>query len=262
MFAQNYSLDTLMQLNPVLWTLTIEVAFYAALPLLARVGLQLGPNRVALHAAFLLALVAATIAWYWLDYANDWGEIPRKTLPAYIGHFALGMLAALWVERRRVLGGDALGAARTFALMAGGAATVVLIGVWQEHGPPGTLAQALFATLAAAVGFALIVAAAAAGRGPATTWLRSRRDRRHRADLLRHLSLAPAAAARAAPRRPAAGAAGTEDARRVRGRADRRDGELAPRRAAVHRLGEASPPSQGRPAQPAPAAVADAPARA
>ena len=104
MFAQNYSLDTLMQLNPVLWTLTIEVAFYAALPLLARSVLRLGPNRVGAARAFLVALVAVTVAWYWLDYANDWGEIPRKTLPAYIGHFALGMLAALWIERRRVLG--------------------------------------------------------------------------------------------------------------------------------------------------------------
>ena len=62
-FGQNYSLGTLMQLDPVLWTLTIEVAFYVALPLLAIVGLRLGPNRVGLHALFLLALVAVTVGW-------------------------------------------------------------------------------------------------------------------------------------------------------------------------------------------------------
>jgi peptidoglycan/LPS O-acetylase OafA/YrhL len=172
-FGQNYSADTLMQLNPVLWTLTIEVAFYVTLPLLALVGLRLGPRRAGLHALFLLALVAATVAWYWLDYANGWGDIPRKTLPAYIGHFAIGMLVALWLERRRVGDRADLGAARTFALMAAGAIAVVLVGVWQEHVPASALPRQLFATLASAAGFALIVAAAAAGRGPATAWLRS-----------------------------------------------------------------------------------------
>lgn len=173
-FAQNYSPDTLMQLNPVLWTLPIEVAFYVALPLLALAGLRLGPGRSGMHAMILLALVAATVGWYALDYAHDWGDIPRKTLPAYIGHFALGMLAALWVERRRARARPPLSAAPTAALMAAGSAIVLAQGYWQETAPGATLTRALFGTLTAAVGFALIVGAAAAGTGVAVSWLRSR----------------------------------------------------------------------------------------
>lgn len=173
-FAQNYSLDTLMQLNPVLWTLTIEVAFYVALPLLALVAVRLGPRRPALHAAFLLALVGVTVGWYALDYAYDWGEIPRKTLPAYIGHFALGMLAALWLEHRRARGGPPLGPAATAVVTVVGWTIVVAQGYWHETAPGGTLSRALFATLTSGVGFALVIAAAAAGTGGAVSWLRTR----------------------------------------------------------------------------------------
>ena len=42
-FAQNYSLDTLMQINPVFWTLTIEVAFYVAAPVPCSGGTAPGP---------------------------------------------------------------------------------------------------------------------------------------------------------------------------------------------------------------------------
>ena len=111
------------------WTLTIEVAFYVALPFLALVGLRLGPKRTGAHAAFLLALVAATFAWKWLDRAGDWGEIPGKVLPAYLGHFALGMLAALWLAHR-AREGRAEWTPRATALMAAtGLAIVVRSGL-------------------------------------------------------------------------------------------------------------------------------------
>lgn len=173
-FAQNYSLDTLMQLNPVLWTLAIEIAFYVALPLLALVGLRLGRRHVGLHAAFLVALVGLTVGWYWLDFARDWGEIPRKTLPAYIGHFALGMLVALWLEHRRARGGSTLPPRVTVLVALAGGGAVLAQGYWHETAPHGTLARALFATLSAGAGFALVIAAAAQGTGPAVRWLRAR----------------------------------------------------------------------------------------
>ena len=110
--------------------------------------------------------------WYALDYAYGWGDIPRKTLPAYIGHFALGMLVALWLEQRAVRTNRAFGAPATVALVVAGSAVVVLAGVWRELAPAGTLAQALFLTLTSAAGFALVIAAAAGGRGPSTAWLR------------------------------------------------------------------------------------------
>src|SRR6476661_5099086 len=96
-FAQNYSLDTLMQLNPVLWTLSVEAAFYVALPLIALIAIRLGTRG---HVALLLALVAIGIGFNVLDQSVFTGEIPGKTLPEWIGIFAIGMLAALALERR------------------------------------------------------------------------------------------------------------------------------------------------------------------
>ena len=45
LFLQNYSLSTMGDLNPVTWTLCVEVAFYALLPLLGWVAWRLGPRR-------------------------------------------------------------------------------------------------------------------------------------------------------------------------------------------------------------------------
>ncbi len=94
-FGQNYFGQTLMEINPVTWTLCVEAAFYVALPLvlLARSGTA----RVTL----LVSLIGATVAWNALTYGGAWTDVSEKTLPAYAGHFALGMLVALWVESRR-----------------------------------------------------------------------------------------------------------------------------------------------------------------
>ena len=173
-FGQNYSLDTLMQINPVFWTLTVEVAFYVALPFLALVGLRLGPRRTGAHAAFLLALVGATLAWKWLERSGDWGEIPGKVLPAYLGHFALGMLAALWLAHRAREGRAEWSARATAVMAATGLAIVIAQGYWHETAPPGDAARSLLGTLTCAAGFALIVAAVAAGRGGVVRSLRSR----------------------------------------------------------------------------------------
>ena len=49
----------------------------------------------------LVSLIGATVAWNALTYGGAWTDVSEKTLPAYAGHFALGMLVALWVESRR-----------------------------------------------------------------------------------------------------------------------------------------------------------------
>jgi peptidoglycan/LPS O-acetylase OafA/YrhL len=56
-FGQNYFSDTLMEINPVTWTLCVEAAFYVALPLVALV--RSGRARVTL----LLSLIGATLVW-------------------------------------------------------------------------------------------------------------------------------------------------------------------------------------------------------
>ena len=163
-FGQNYSPDTLMAINPVTWTLCVEAAFYVALPLVALV--RSGRTRVVL----LLSLIAATVGWNALAAAGAWTDVGEKTLPAYAGHFALGMLVALWVESRR----ERLSAAATGVLAAAGLLVVLASGWWYET--PGLMpdARALVLKLPAALGFALLVAALAAGRGLAVRSLSAR----------------------------------------------------------------------------------------
>jgi peptidoglycan/LPS O-acetylase OafA/YrhL len=153
--AQNYSAGTVMQLNPVTWTLCVEAAFYLLLPLLA----------LRVRAAVPIALIGVTLVWSQLAG----GFLASKMLPAWIGHFALGMLVAVWAGRGRELGARATG-----GLVAAGSALVVLDGFWHETAAPDSFVRAGLAGLPAAAGFALIVAAAVAGRGPAVAWLRAR----------------------------------------------------------------------------------------
>src|SRR3954454_8396402 len=104
-FGENYSMDTLMKIDPVMWTLCVEASFYVLLPLLWLAAFLLGPRRVAYQAAVLAGLVAVTAFWNQVFHEHHLGPIASKALPAYIGHFALGMLVALWIERRRLAGG-------------------------------------------------------------------------------------------------------------------------------------------------------------
>jgi peptidoglycan/LPS O-acetylase OafA/YrhL len=102
-------------LNGALWTLTLEVQFYALLPLLA-------PMFARRPFAMLLAGLAAAVAWR-VGAAHSlgplviavqtvgrhwaWSEAAVRAflapqLPAYLGHFALGIaLGSVWLEHRR-----------------------------------------------------------------------------------------------------------------------------------------------------------------
>jgi peptidoglycan/LPS O-acetylase OafA/YrhL len=168
-FAQNYSWDAIMGINPVTWTLCVEAAFYVALPLIGLAAATFA-RRPSSQALLLASLVALTLAWNALAQAQEWSDIAEKSLPAYAGHFAAGMLAALWVEARRA----PLGPRATAALAAAGLALVAASGWWYETPAIAPDVRAVVLKLPAALGFALIVAAAAAGRGAAVAWLRAR----------------------------------------------------------------------------------------
>jgi peptidoglycan/LPS O-acetylase OafA/YrhL len=95
--------------------------------------------------------------------------------PAFLPYFACGMLVALVAEVRRARGAPALGAGTGAGLAALGAAAVLANGLW--HGldrTPDGLAMELFADLGAAVGFALLIAAAVGGTGAGLGWLAAR----------------------------------------------------------------------------------------
>jgi peptidoglycan/LPS O-acetylase OafA/YrhL len=168
-FAQNYSLETIMGINAVTWTLCVEAAFYVLLPLVGLAALRLAPRGAGRQALLLGALVVGTLGWNLLVQQLDGGAVAGKALPAYLGHFALGMLVALWVER-----GIAAGAWRTALLVLAGVVLVVVTAYWHETLELGHPLRAVGGKLTAALGFALVIGAAAAGRGPAVSWLGNR----------------------------------------------------------------------------------------
>src|SRR5205814_175552 len=62
-FGQNYSTRTILTLNPVTWTLCLEVLFYALLPLLGAVGYRWSRGRARRQAALLAGLIGFGVAW-------------------------------------------------------------------------------------------------------------------------------------------------------------------------------------------------------
>jgi peptidoglycan/LPS O-acetylase OafA/YrhL len=113
--GQNYFSDTVMKLNPVTWTLCVEVAFYALLPLLA-VGLRaLGRRGLPLAA---LLLVAGSLAANAAAHEHAWNLAERKSPLPYLGYFGIGIGVAWVAGRRRA----ALGSWPTAGLALGGVA--------------------------------------------------------------------------------------------------------------------------------------------
>lgn len=78
-----------MGVNGALWTLGVEAQFYLLLPLAA-------PHFVRRPILMLAGCLAIALAWRGL--ARD--DFLRAQLPAYLGHFALGIvLGRAWLER-------------------------------------------------------------------------------------------------------------------------------------------------------------------
>jgi peptidoglycan/LPS O-acetylase OafA/YrhL len=175
-FGQNYSEGTLVRLNPVTWTLCLEVAFYALLPLLGWAAYRLGTARRV--GALLAALVALGIGWNALVHFAGLGPVAAKALPTYLPYFALGMALCLWVEARVASAGERprLGPLATAALAAGGLALVVADGVWHARAiyPGESWPIGVFHDLPAGLGFTAVIAAAYVGTGPGAAWTRLR----------------------------------------------------------------------------------------
>ncbi len=162
-FLQNRSAETVMTLDPPMWTLAVEAAFYALLPLLAALAWRARPTRAGQALVPLLAL-GLGVAW------NRWlsgFEIPpatlAKSLPAMLPYFAVGMLTAVLVQGRRLSGRAAL-------LLAAGGLALVAGDMWvhasAEAGTPLAYRLRVIRDLPAALGFAAILAVAVA-RPPA-----------------------------------------------------------------------------------------------
>lgn len=117
--------------NVVVWTLTLEAMFYVTLPFVARAFAR-NPWR------WLLGAVVVSVAWRYALYAAAGTEYTSRAsgaffaygdaYPAYFGHFAAGMLAALVLARGRV---PSVGSARVF--LAIGALGMVVAARFHGH---------------------------------------------------------------------------------------------------------------------------------
>ncbi|HST42745.1 MAG TPA: acyltransferase [Conexibacter sp.] len=169
-FAQNFNPQTVMKLDPPMWTLAVEVSFYLLLPLVAVVALRL-PRHRAVQALVPLALLLFGVLWN-VDIAGERSIVAGKLLPAMLPYFALGMLVALALDGRALFGRRA-----AYALLLAGAGLVVADALWQAHGAASqstSYAFRIWRDLPGAAGFALVIAVAAGSAGAGTALLRWR----------------------------------------------------------------------------------------
>jgi peptidoglycan/LPS O-acetylase OafA/YrhL len=157
-FGQNFSEGTLLKLDPPMWTLAVEVSFYATLPLLGWLALR-GGRRAGAIAAPLAFGVSGVL--YNLALSDDRGlpMTASKILPAVAPYFALGMLAAVAVQHRSLRRGGVL------ALAGLGAVLVLGDGYWAaDAATRGShdVALRIWRDVPAAAGFALLLVAVAA----------------------------------------------------------------------------------------------------
>jgi peptidoglycan/LPS O-acetylase OafA/YrhL len=175
-FGQNYSLDTIMRLNPVTWTLCVEAAFYILLPLLGALAWRLGPRARGAQVALVASLIPLGLIWNALVHAHGWNILASKALPAYLPYFAFGMLLAIWSEWRTERGAGPVGSRATAALVLGGFAIVAANAYWHSVAAPRSVNAwlAVLTDIPAALGFTLVVAAVVVGGGAATRWASAR----------------------------------------------------------------------------------------
>ena len=76
-----------------MWSLSVEVSFYLALPVLALLARRL-PVRARPWA--IAALAALSLAWGWVPLHGGYGINPLNWPPAFFSWFAAGMLLAEW----------------------------------------------------------------------------------------------------------------------------------------------------------------------
>lgn len=138
-----------------MWSLSVEVTFYLALPVLALLARRI---PVAARVPTIAALGVLSWAWAWVPVNGGPGISPLNWPPAFFSWFTAGMLLAEWVHSPV---GWPHRLARRRVLMAGVAVSAYLVAASPLAGPAGLAlgspAQfALKMAMGAVVAFALV----------------------------------------------------------------------------------------------------------
>jgi acetyltransferase len=123
LLIQNYSPETINRLNAPLWTISVEIQYYIALPLLAWLIAKLAGPSIRRTLALLLAGAAVSYALRLHEVVsagnpNIYGVLGKYALPTNLYGFVVGMLIAVtrvswsrhtpaWVARPRIGSADA-----------------------------------------------------------------------------------------------------------------------------------------------------------
>jgi len=155
-FGQNLSPGSVMKLNPPMWSLAVEVSFYAVLPAIGWLALRL-PRRRRSLAIVPLALLAVGVLYNWTIAGQGLSMTFSKTLAAMLPYFALGMLAALIAHGRTIdMGMKRLLVTAGVALVVADAFAKAAI---PARGIDATMLFSIMRDVPSAVGFAVIVGA-------------------------------------------------------------------------------------------------------
>jgi peptidoglycan/LPS O-acetylase OafA/YrhL len=171
-FAQNHFEETIKHLDPPMWTLAIEVAFYVTLPIAGVAALKIGAHRLRLL-ALTLTVVAAGALSIILAYTHRWPETLSTSLLPHLVEFGAGMTAAVALHGRRRMTRREAG-----ALLLAGLALIIMNSWWHATGAGSKELRNLVGDEPGIAGIAIVLAALVAGpwratllaRGPAK-WL-------------------------------------------------------------------------------------------
>ena len=158
LFAQNQFDSTIKHLDPPMWTLAIEVSFYALLPLAGALALRLGRRR-GRQAALCITLVSAGMACVALSAEHRWPETLSTSLLLHLVEFGAGMTAAVLLHRRT------LAPRAVAACIVGGLVLVVANSTWHARTLGAQWLRSDLGDAPGIAGLALVVAALAARRG-------------------------------------------------------------------------------------------------
>jgi peptidoglycan/LPS O-acetylase OafA/YrhL len=161
LFAQNHFDTTIKHLDPPMWTLAIEVSFYAVLPLAGALALRLGAHR-GRQLALALAVVVAGLTSTVLAFERHWPETLSTSLLPHLVEFGAGMTIAVLLYGRTL----STPAARR-ALLAG-TLLIIINSVWHAKGLGAQAPRSLVGDAPGILGLALVLAALVASAWKAT----------------------------------------------------------------------------------------------